>query len=157
VAGFVYVVFVAHDRLRRLYTTMTPADPTTANPRQNAKQIGRPKPKRPYSEDDQAAALAVIKSLNGNILAASRATGVPRSTLRKWKDGEGIVRTVAGKSQAKQVELAAAFERLCELHLRNASRPGKIRKSSARDSTVCAGIAIDKVRLLRGESTSINE
>jgi transposase-like protein len=118
--------------------------------------LGKPKPKRPYSEDDQATALAIVKSNNGNVKRTARECGIPTETLRRWVRGGGISRDVPAKSAAKQADLASIFERVSRLYLENAARPATVRKTRGKDSVIAACAAVDKVRLLRGESTSIH-
>jgi transposase-like protein len=135
---------------------MTPADPTTAKPRQNAKQIGRPKPKRPYTEDDKATALSLLKSNGNNLLRTATELGIPQSTLFRWRKGGGLNRAIPAKRDAKTAELDALFERIARLYLENAGRSAVVKKTRGKDSVIAACAAVDKLRLLRGESTSIH-
>jgi transposase-like protein len=136
---------------------MTPADPTTVKPRQNAKQIGRPKPKRPYTEDDKATALSLLQSNGNNLLRTATELGIPQSTLFRWRRGGGLNRAIPAKRDAKTAELDALFERVARLYLENAGRSAVVKKSRGKDSVIAACAAVDKLRLLRGEATSIRE
>jgi hypothetical protein len=131
--------------------------PHPANERRRLAQLGKPKPKRPYTENDKATALSLLKANNNNLLATTRGTGIPYSTLRKWKNGAGISRDVAPKCGAKAEELGSIFERVGRMYLENAMRPATVRRTRGRDSVIAACAAIDKCRLLRGESTSIHQ
>jgi transposase-like protein len=125
------------------------------NARRGATQRGKPKPKRPYSEDDKATALALLKANGNNCLLTSRQTGIPNETLRRWSNGEHISRDVPGKRDAKQEQLGDIFERITRKYLEHAEKSGTISKVRGRDAVIAACASADKMRLLREQPTSI--
>jgi transposase-like protein len=107
---------------------------------------------RDYSEDDKAAVLAHYEAC-GVIRKTARAFSIPECTLRKWLRGEGVSNVTADSVRAQKRALADEFEAIaykaCEL------APGKIEEASFAQVMTGAGIAVDKMRLLREKSTSI--
>lgn len=110
---------------------------------------------REYTEDDKATALATLQANNGNILRTANELGIPQSTLRKWRAGEGINRAVAPKCEHKKEELGDLFERVSRLYLDHAIADTTLRKVKGKDAVVAAAVAAEKMRLCREQSTSI--
>lgn len=65
---------------------------------------------REYLDDDKIMALLHLRLNGGNVLLTARKTGIPRSTIRRWKEHEGIKRAVAqiGRQAVKMMEETAA-------------------------------------------------
>ncbi len=105
-------------------------------------------PKRSYTDEEKATALAMLDANDGNLSRTSRETTVPITTLKGWRDGRGTNGAVSQLRQVKKLELADLFEN----HIR-AGMPlaeGKIKDASYRDTMTGMGIAADKMALLRG-------
>lgn len=118
--------------------------------------------RRVYSDDYVAEALAVVEACGGNIQRASQTTGVPRKTLEGWANGRvqrvSSPEVIAGMSELrkeKRGELAMKMEDIA-WQLAEAI-PDKIKNAPLNQITISLGIVIDKMRLLREESTAINE
>ena len=118
--------------------------------------------RRAYSDSQVAEALAVVDACGGNVQRASKTTGVPRKTLEGWTNGRSqrvsapeIVDEVAELRHEKRGDLASKME---EVAWRLAEAiPSKINDAPLNQIALSLGIVIDKMRLLREESTAINE
>lgn len=114
------------------------------------------KEKKRYTDDDVAVALAFLKSAGypqqeGAMDKASRHTGIPRNTLRRWYTGE--MHPVGNELVSlKKIEMSDAIENeLAEIF----SAMGSARdEASYKDLTTAAGILIDKRQLLSGSDTA---
>jgi len=113
---------------------------------------------RDYGTEEKAASIAVLAACNGNSWVASKETGVPRKTLEHWwKQDKGISEDTAKMAVDKTIELGDWFEnhaRKC-LHLADARVEDPEVPYTA--TITGAAIAVDKMRLLREQSTSITE
>ncbi len=112
---------------------------------------GRHYQKRQYSEDDKATALACLCANRGNQKKTARQCQIPRATLQKWIQGKGVSAGAAAKVAHKKGELADKLEALA--HRLLDAMPDKIEAASLQSLTVALDVAIDKMRLLRGEAT----
>lgn len=109
-----------------------------------------------YSEDDKAIALAALQSMNGNITAASKFTGIPASTIRHWRDGQGVNEAVTKNGDIKKKDLAELFEELARATVGSVTFDD-ITDASLTDRMKAAGIAVDKMQLLRNKPTAITD
>lgn len=114
---------------------------------------------RLYSDEDVAVALAFLKAAGypdtkGAMDKASRHTGVPRNTLRRWVRGE--MHPVGSEVVArKTVDLASAIKNeLAEIFPAMADARAD---ASYKDLATAAAIFTDKLQLLEGKPTAINE
>lgn len=110
--------------------------------------------RRRYSDNDRATALAALDACAGNASEAARVTGVPRKTLEEWDAGR-VADGVAELRQEKKAELSELFEDIARDILQAA--PKKIDDASLKDAMVAAGVAVDKMQLLKGKPTEITE
>lgn len=108
--------------------------------------------RRRYSDSQKAQALAFLKANGGNLARAARDAGVPVRTLRDWRDGKGVSLD-ADLPLQKEEDLANLLERVARKFVNRANEVAA--DTGARDSMVAAGIAIEKVRLLRDQPTQI--
>lgn len=100
---------------------------------------------RHYSDDDRAAALAVLASNNGNLSRTARETGVPRTTLIKWSR-EPDRAAPSTTRQEKAFDLLALFrDELGEVFKAMGRRRGQAHYS---DLSRAAGIYTDKMMAL---------
>lgn len=94
---------------------------------------------------------SVTQALATSVAAASRATGIPESNIRRWKDdpemaeyGAKTREEIAEESRALSVKVLAEIrERLPEF--------------DPKDLAVLYGILVDKGQLLAGDATSRTE
>lgn len=110
-------------------------------------------PKRSYSDDDRAMALAMLAANGNNLKRLARDAGVPESTLRCWRDGE---RHLEARADAQRMfaPLADAFENLAR-RLLAAVTDEKLAEANVVDLMKCAGISVDRMLLLNGSPTVI--
>lgn len=111
--------------------------------------------RRRYSDTDKATALALLAAHGGNILRCARELRIPRSTLRKWRDGEALSADVAQLCHQKKGELAGAFDALARQCVEGVTQ-AKLDRAGLVDLVKAAAIAVDKALLLRGRPTAIN-
>jgi hypothetical protein len=110
--------------------------------------------KRRYTDNDRSAALAALAANAGNLSRTARQMDIPRSTLSQWAGGSRHPEALAMSSGIKE-DLAQLLEDLARalLSVTRQSMSGL----SADRAMVCAAIALDKMLLLRGKPTAINE
>lgn len=110
---------------------------------------------RPWTEQDKERAIAVYVTC-GNLSRTSRETGVPISTLRDW-----LKEQPPGKVQEAREEARAGFVRKAweavGAHLKHLAEDTAVRATTARDSATIVGILIDKIQLVTGQATAIEE
>ena len=110
-----------------------------------------------YTSDDRAAGIAALQSNGGNLRRTARETGISDVTLRRWRN-----ETDARKGAALDARLPEARATLAE-RLRDfvdaalTVAPNKLHEANLRDVFTSVGIAIDKLQLLEGKPTSIDE
>lgn len=124
------------------------------------KKSGKPPRKRVnynrtwWTDDQRHAALAALDANGGDVPKTSREIGIPHQTLYAWKNGR---RHAEGSHlwQDKKGNLSEACEDLA-WHFA-AVIPSKIDSAPLSSMMTGFGILVDKMRLLRGESTSIGD
>ena len=107
--------------------------------------------KRRYSDEERASALAALAANAGNIKRTADLLGIPQTTLRHWSDGDRHPES-AQMGDQKKGELADKLETVA--HKLVDAMPKKIAKAPLNQVAVSMGIAIEKMRLLRNETTS---
>lgn len=121
------------------------------------KTVKKPQPakrrERNYSDQEKAAALVVVDFCKGNVSDASRRTGIPRKTLVEWNSGR-VPDGVAEIRQEKKKALADKLEDLAEKYVD--SMTSTAGSATSRDA-VALGIVIDKMQILRGQPSVINQ
>jgi transposase-like protein len=113
-------------------------------------------PRREYTPDERTTALAALAANAGNVEATARALGMPARTLRSWVRGERTPPMPAEDVPPKKADLAARFEQIAWRCLSSVT-PEKLAAAPVNHLMTAAGIATDKMRLLRGEPTAIAE
>lgn len=108
-----------------------------------------------YSDEQKAEALAALAANDGNVSKTAQQLGIGRTTLQQWKT-RGVPEVVTQLSHEKSGDLADRMEALAHALLGDLEDPAR-RIGKVNEVTTSIGIAIDKARLLRGESTSISE
>jgi len=107
-------------------------------------------PRRSYTDDDKASALALLAMNGGNIKRTSRESGVPRATLTAWAKGRGASARVTELCHLKKGELSDKLESIAHKFLDQMS--ATIADASLRELAIALGIIIDRMLLLRGGS-----
>lgn len=109
-------------------------------------------------------ALATVKA-STSLGEASRISGIPRSTLRLWRDGKLPFNVdLAEVTPTEQeiidvgVQRAANFRSVEALYLEHLRDAGIITKTSAKDSAIVVGILEDKATRAEGgdKPTAVN-
>lgn len=106
-----------------------------------------------YTDAQRAEALAALQANGGNLSATSRDTGIPFSTLKRWRDEPDP--RLAELGEEKKTDLGDRLERIANALVD--AIPDKIADAPLNHVSVALGIAIDKLRLLRGEATEVTE
>ena len=109
------------------------------------------RPKASYSDTEKAKALIALDLNGGNIKRTARELGIPLMTLHSWSKGNSITPDITSIRYGKTQELADKFEELANIYINQAILT--VDSSKGTNAITGAGIAIDKMRLLRGEST----
>ena len=122
-----------------------------------------------YSEQKISEALAVLAAHDGNANATRRALreagwdSVPaHKTLMRWQASEHQPTSRRGeaieeKARAKKRDLADTLEVYARDVLDDLADPARRDEASYRDLVGGFKVAVDKMQLLRGEATDINE
>jgi transposase-like protein len=121
-----------------------------------------------YSDEERAACLAALEANGFNFKKTARECGVPRPTLIRWAKEQAEMDTSPDTPRTPRQEgtaamlpearesLAAMFERLAREML-EAVTPEKIQAAPLPYLMNAAGTAVNKMQLLRGEPTRIEE
>jgi transposase-like protein len=103
-----------------------------------------------YTDEFRQESLALLDGNGGNIKRTARQLDIPESTLRYWRDQEGADFRAQKKGELSEIireELRAIF---AEMEI-------KRKDASYRELATAAGILTDKMQLLDGDPTSINQ
>ncbi len=114
------------------------------------------KTRRQYTDREKAEALALLDINDGNFYRTARELAMPRHTLIRWANGEGINRDVLLLQQQKTLEYGGRFGELLEVIL-DSITPEDLEKASLKDKFISAAVAFDKRQLAYGQPTQINE
>jgi hypothetical protein len=104
-----------------------------------------------YTDHQRAAALAALTANGGNLKRTSDELKIPRATLTGWAKNPNLTEL----RQENELSLTDELERVAYALVR--AIPDKIHEASLNHISVSLGIAIDKLRLLRGEATEVTE
>lgn len=110
--------------------------------------------KRRYSDDDRANALAALAANGGNVNKTAKEIGVPPKTIENWAKGDRHPEA-ANLGELKKLPMADALELVAWKLLGRIDELSD--KGPLNQTSVSFGIAIDKMRLLRNQPTSINQ
>lgn len=125
---------------------------------------------RTYTPEDKAASLAALAANGGNLAKTARQVGVPRKTLALWAQRvqeatpadattppkKGVAAEVAAMLPDASACLADKLEHVANVLTGHLTDPEKIADASLNQIAVAAAVAIDKMRLLREQPTSIS-
>lgn len=109
----------------------------------------QPRVVRYYTEQERQNAVAVYDN-TGNLELASETLGIPKSTLHGWLQDPSYPSDVRIK---KAQSLADKFENAAHTFIDLAVK--KAKKAPVNHLATAAGIAVDKMQLLRGQPTNI--
>jgi transposase-like protein len=109
-------------------------------------------PRRRYTDDERATALAALAANGGNVARTAAQLGIPEKTLEHWSKGDRHPEAAKMGDQKRGPMADALLEVAWKLL---DSIPAKIRQAPLNQTATAMGIALDKARLLRGEPTSI--
>lgn len=112
-----------------------------------------------YTDEFRASAVAMLAAegypaVKGSLQRVADLLGIHARTLSRWFNGENNPPPDMLVSE-KRDELSDMFERVAYQYLDHATKPEVVASASARDAMTAAGIAVDKMRLLRGMPTAI--
>lgn len=107
-----------------------------------------------YSDRQKAEALALLTS-GLSLREAERETGVPFTTLSRWRSGNAVNQDTLRTRDILNEDLATRFEDVANKLVNSVARMTNDEMSLAPVSQrmAGAGIAVDKMRLLRGEAS----
>ncbi len=111
--------------------------------------------RRPWTDADKERAIAVYIT-TGNLSRTSKETGVPISTLRGWLAEQPVEKVKEAREEAQAEFVRKAWEAV-EAHVKHLAEESSVRATTARDSATIVGILIDKIQLVTGKPTAINE
>lgn len=110
------------------------------------------RPKRRYSEADKYIALAAVDLNASNVYRTSIALDVPYATLAGWVEDRRAGRLQGAVIQGLKETRGGLAEKLESLaHTIVEAMPTKVGKATLSQCAVTVGIAVDKVRILRGQ------
>lgn len=104
-----------------------------------------------YSHADRAAAILAVRANDGNVKKTSLQLDIPLATLTQWVQGTRHPEATA-IADLIAPDLADKLEAVA--HAIVDGMPGKVDKASLKDAAAALAIVIDKMRLIRGETTS---
>ena len=117
----------------------------------DAVPVERPK-QRTYSDADKAKALIALDLNGGNVKYTAEQLNIPRITLHSWKEGEYLNDDVLAIRNNKTKDLADKFESLAHLYIGQAIQT--VDSAKGTNAITGAAVAVDKMRLLRDQSTA---
>ena len=117
----------------------------------DAVSVERPK-QRTYSDADKAKALIALDLNGGNVKYTAEQLNIPRITLHSWKEGEYLNDDVLAIRHNKTQDLADKFESLAHLYIGQAIQT--VDSAKGTNAITGAAVAVDKMRLLRDQSTA---
>ena len=119
-------------------------------------QETKSRPKRSYTPEFIANALATVKTNNNNISKTARELDVPFHTLREWvKNGRRNTAKVSMLQQIKEGTLAQKLEFNAH-RLADSITDHDLNSATLQAKSVALGITTDKMLLLNGQPTSIH-
>lgn len=104
---------------------------------------------RHYTKQERIAAV-VTAELSSNV-AAERATGIPESSIRRWRDDPELAKYI----DKTREELAEGTSMLAHRVLERIS--ATLDQFEPRDLTILFGVMVDKAQLLSGAATARTE
>lgn len=103
--------------------------------------------RRSYTDADRAAALAALDANADNLARTARETGIPRNTLRRWADGEGVVPQLSELRQEKRTLSLSRIEEVAAEVLE--CIPNSLAGTPPHQLATAFGILADKIVALK--------
>lgn len=114
-----------------------------------------PRRLRSYTTTQKAEALAALSVNTGSVLGLAQELDIPAKTLDNWKKGIGINQDVANVAHIKKEEIRDLHKLIVIKSL--GLLQTKLKDCSGQQLSTIAGISTDKMQLMDGAPTSINE
>jgi hypothetical protein len=111
--------------------------------------------KRQYSDSQKAEYLAALDLNGGNVNGTAKQLGIPSKTLENWSLGKNQHPDVANMGGEKKEQLVDRMDKI--VHQLLDVIPDKIPEANLTQLSTAYGIMYDKIRLERGQPTSITE
>ena len=105
-----------------------------------------------YTDEQRADALAVLKSNGGNLSQTERETGIPKGTLRYWRENSSNAAPIELQTQ-KTESLRGELESVAYRLVRKLSERLNDTDAGVQQLATSLGIVIDKLQLLEGKPT----
>lgn len=112
------------------------------------------------SEKKIAETLAVLKANGGDASLTARQTGVPRKTITYWRDKKATNErdvAISDKTQEEEEDLGNMLESFIRRVFNVGLTDDKLKEAPIEKLVLAAAVAVDKMQLLRGHPTDINE
>lgn len=113
--------------------------------------------RRQHSDQFKAEALAALDANGGNVRRTASQVGVSPNTLRDWREGRGVNPEVTDIRSEKRQSLADRLDAIAHKALDGLLEQPESYFGSFKDRMTGVAIAIDKVRLLRGQGEGATE
>jgi transposase-like protein len=113
-----------------------------------------------YSDNDKALALATLDANGGDVRKTAKTLKMPESTLSDWSKNRGVNKEVTEIREVKKKELSEKLEEVAYKLTDNLMIRAESELSilvPMKDVATSLGIVVDKMQLLKGKPTSINE
>ncbi len=102
---------------------------------------------RVYTDAERVAALAALDANADNLKRTSRETGIPRNTLRRWANGEGVAAKLTEQREECRTLVLARIEEVAAEVLETI--PGSLPGAPPHQLATTFGILADKIIALR--------
>ena len=112
------------------------------------------KTKRRYSDDEKAVILSAVDANGGNVKGTCDILGLPHETVTYWANGN-VHPDVAKLRNDKKLPIADRLEQIAHDLLDQV--PDKYGDANLQQAMTSVAIAIDKMRLLREQPTTISQ
>lgn len=117
------------------------------------------KKRKQYSDKFRAGIVAMLQSegypvTKGALVTVSKYCGVPSMTISRWFKATQNPAPNELVTEKKE-ELADLFENAARVYIRHAVTPDVVEQVAGQAAMTAAGIAVDKMQLLRGLPTAI--
>jgi hypothetical protein len=113
--------------------------------------------RRQHSDQFKAEALAALDANGGNVGKTAKSLGIGRTTLRGWINGRGLNPEAALMRHEKKHSLADRLDAIAHKALDGLLDWNNSEFGSFKERMTGVGIAIDKIRLLRGQGEGSTE
>lgn len=113
------------------------------------------KKRKKYTDKDKALALATLDAYGGSLRKTSEQLKIPVATLDDWNKGRSVTPKIEQIRTENRRELSEKLDDIA--HQLADAIPGKIDSASLLQASTSLAIAVDKMQLLKGQPTAINQ